>query len=155
MNSTPVHFDMTHPEPGRAAESFAQTSAEFTLDDSDDEDLRSAIGGSETYELRERDDRRRVGGGASAIWDADADDPLVGGISSSSSRRALSPGSVASFQLYTPDEDRAVRRKFDRRLVLFVALLFMLSFLDRSSMHFSPSTLFFFFFLLILNSSRC
>jgi hypothetical protein len=127
---------MTHPEPGRAAESFAQTSAEFTLDDSDDEDLRSAVGGSETYELRERDDRRRVGGGASAIWDADADadadDPLVGG-----SRRALSPGSVASFQLYTPDEDRAVRRKFDRRLVLFVALLFMLSFLDRSSMHLS------------------
>lgn len=128
---------MTHPEPGRAAESFAQTSAEFTLDDSDDEDLRSAVGGSETYELRERDDRRRVGGGASAIWDADADadadDPLVGG-----SRRALSPGSVASFQLYTPDEDRAVRRKFDRRLVLFVALLFMLSFLDRSSTHLSP-----------------
>ncbi|RSL79233.1 hypothetical protein CEP51_007523 [Fusarium floridanum] len=123
---------MTHPEPGRVTESFAQTSAEFTLDDSDDEDLRSAVGGSETYEMRERDDRRRVDGGASAIWDADADanadDPLVGG-----SRRALSPGSVASFQLYTPDEDRAVRRKFDRRLVLFVALLFMLSFLDRSN----------------------
>ncbi|KAF4998863.1 hypothetical protein FDECE_11676 [Fusarium decemcellulare] len=128
---------MTHPEPGRgaapAAESFAQTSAEFTLDDSDDEDLRSAVGGSETYELRERDrdgSRDRVGGGASAIWDAEAevDDahPLVG-------RRQRSPGSVASFQLYTPDEDLAVRRKFDRKLVLFVALLFMLSFLDRSN----------------------
>ncbi len=45
-------------------------------------------------------------------------------------------GSVStthSFQLYTPDEERNVMKKFDRRLVLFVALLYMLSFLDRSS----------------------
>lgn len=41
---------------------------------------------------------------------------------------------VHSFQLYTPDEERAVVRKFDRKLVLFVALLYMLSFLDRSSL---------------------
>ncbi|KIN00512.1 hypothetical protein OIDMADRAFT_200096 [Oidiodendron maius Zn] len=40
---------------------------------------------------------------------------------------------VQSFQLYTPDEERAVVRKFDRKLVLFVALLYMLSFLDRSN----------------------
>ena len=39
-----------------------------------------------------------------------------------------------SFMLYTPDEERSVVRKFDRRLVLFIALLYMLSFLDRSSM---------------------
>ncbi len=38
-----------------------------------------------------------------------------------------------SFTLYTQDEERAVTRKLDRRLVLFVALLYMLSFLDRSS----------------------
>lgn len=36
-------------------------------------------------------------------------------------------------QLYSPIEERAVIRKLDRRLVLFVALLYMLSFLDRSS----------------------
>ncbi|KAK0620303.1 major facilitator superfamily domain-containing protein [Immersiella caudata] len=42
-------------------------------------------------------------------------------------------GSAASFQLYTPDEERAVVRKFDRRLVVFLALLYMLSFLDRSN----------------------
>jgi hypothetical protein len=30
--------------------------------------------------------------------------------------------SVQSFQLYTPDEERAVRRKLDTHLVLFVAL---------------------------------
>ena len=39
-----------------------------------------------------------------------------------------------SFMLYTPDEELSVIRKFDRRLVLFIALLYMLSFLDRSSM---------------------
>lgn len=34
---------------------------------------------------------------------------------------------------YTAEEERAVVDKFDRRLVLFVAFLYMLSFLDRSS----------------------
>ncbi len=47
--------------------------------------------------------------------------------------RQGSSSTMQSFQLYTPDEERAVIRKFDRRLVLFVALLYMLSFLDRSS----------------------
>lgn len=47
--------------------------------------------------------------------------------------RRGSASTAQSFQLYTPDEERAVIRKFDRRLVLFVALLYMLSFLDRSS----------------------
>jgi hypothetical protein len=47
--------------------------------------------------------------------------------------RRLSDSTVQSFQLYTPDEERAVLRKFDRRLVPFLALLYMLSFLDRSS----------------------
>lgn len=52
-------------------------------------------------------------------------------------RRSVAAASVAtaeSFELYTPDMERAVVRKFDRRLVVFVALLYMLSFLDRSSM---------------------
>ena len=34
---------------------------------------------------------------------------------------------------YTSDEERAVIKKLDRNLVLFVAFLYMLSFLDRSS----------------------
>ena len=34
---------------------------------------------------------------------------------------------------YTAEEEAEVVRKFDRKLVLFVALLYMLSFLDRSS----------------------
>lgn len=39
---------------------------------------------------------------------------------------------------YTAEEEQAVVRKFDRRLVLFVALLYMLSFLDRSSESLAP-----------------
>lgn len=53
------------------------------------------------------------------------------------SRHSMS-ASVASFQLYTPDEERAVVRKFDRRLVLFLSLCYMLSFLDRSSKSLFP-----------------
>lgn len=48
--------------------------------------------------------------------------------------------------VYTVDEERAVVRKFDRRLVLFVALLYLLSFLDRSSES-SPLFLFLHHFL--------
>ena len=52
-------------------------------------------------------------------------------------RRRESDSTVHSFMLYTPNEEKTVIKKFDRRLVLFVALLYMLSFLDRSSMSFS------------------
>ena len=45
------------------------------------------------------------------------------------------------FMWYTPDEEKHVVRTFDRRLVLFVAFLYLLSFLDRSSMLCSPSRL--------------
>ena len=45
-----------------------------------------------------------------------------------------SVSTLQSFMLYTPDEEKSVVKKFDCRLVLFVALLYMLSFLDRSSM---------------------
>lgn len=41
--------------------------------------------------------------------------------------------SVHSFELYTPDEEKSLLRKLDTRLVLFLALLYLLSFLDRSS----------------------
>ncbi|CAN9250937.1 unnamed protein product [Alternaria alternata] len=50
--------------------------------------------------------------------------------------RRASLDSVQSYELYTPDEDRRVLKKLDRRLVAFMALLYMLSFLDRSSEYF-------------------
>ncbi|KAI4636509.1 hypothetical protein J4E83_001464 [Alternaria metachromatica] len=49
------------------------------------------------------------------------------------STRRASLDSVQSYELYTPDEDRTVLKKLDRRLVAFMALLYMLSFLDRSN----------------------
>lgn len=52
--------------------------------------------------------------------------------------RKASALTLQSFMLYTPDEERSVIKKFDRRLVLFVALLYMLSFLDRSSTFLHP-----------------
>jgi len=39
---------------------------------------------------------------------------------------------------YTENEEIAVIKKFDRKLVLFLALLYLLSFLDRSSRHLYP-----------------
>ncbi|KAL9023246.1 MAG: hypothetical protein Q9180_008313, partial [Flavoplaca navasiana] len=38
----------------------------------------------------------------------------------------------ASAAPYSSEEEQAVLRKFDRHLVLFIALLYMLGFLDRS-----------------------
>jgi hypothetical protein len=69
------------------------------------------------------------GGGGGGSTSPDSSDAIRMGLS-----RRASASTVASFQLYTPDEEQAVVRKFDRKLVLFVALLFMMSFLDRSSM---------------------
>ncbi|KAJ9669404.1 hypothetical protein H2201_000271 [Coniosporium apollinis] len=51
----------------------------------------------------------------------------------SSPTRPLAGRTQDSYELYSPDEERAVLRKLDRRLVLFIALLYMLSFLDRSN----------------------
>ncbi|KEY70964.1 hypothetical protein S7711_00801 [Stachybotrys chartarum IBT 7711] len=120
------------------SDSFAQTAVDFHLDDSDDaDDLRSEVGGMETYELRDRSPvaPRRDG---QAQWkhevdDDDEEDGDYHGPSGPDRSRRMSASTVASFQLYTPDEEVAVRRKFDRKLVLFVALLYMLSFLDRSN----------------------
>ncbi|KAF2855876.1 MFS general substrate transporter [Plenodomus tracheiphilus IPT5] len=49
------------------------------------------------------------------------------------SMRRASMDSAQSYELYTPEEDRVVLKKLDRRLVCFMALLYCLSFLDRSS----------------------
>ena len=83
---------------------------------------------SEAYELQ---DRRQ---GEYPSDDDEKDGTTQASQKTRRKRRAASTSTAASFTLYTPDEERAVVRKFDRRLVLFVALLYMLSFLDRSSM---------------------
>lgn len=59
----------------------------------------------------------------------------------SSPTRPLAGRQQQSYELYSPDEEKAVLRRLDRRLVLFIALLYMLSFLDRSSMSSHSSTI--------------
>ncbi|KAG6039222.1 hypothetical protein E4U39_007823, partial [Claviceps sp. Clav50 group G5] len=86
-------------------------------DDSDEYDFRSEVGGPETYEM--------IASGAGASGPAAQ--------KNRPSERRRRSSSVASFELYTPEEEAIVRRTFDRKLVLFVALLFLLSFLDRSN----------------------
>lgn len=70
---------------------------------------------------------------ADAIAEQDEDDELDQKRTGAQKRRRRRGDSVASFELYTPDEERRVRRKLDTRLVLFVALLYLFSFLDRSN----------------------
>lgn len=96
--------------------------------DSDSEDgleIDHGEGGTENYELQSRGkDVEKDGSG----------DEEDGGEEDDHTRRRASVSTVQSYQLYTPDEEKIVVKKFDRKLVLFVALLYMLSFLDRSSM---------------------
>jgi hypothetical protein len=79
-------------------------------------------GDAEAYELRVLTPR-----GRSPARDSRDENAALRGA------RRLSFDSVQSYELYTPDEEKAVLRKLDRRLVAFMALLYCLSFLDRSS----------------------
>ena len=54
-------------------------------------------------------------------------------ITDSKNDDSAQPDEIEKFTVYDVDEERAVVRKLDRRLVLFVAALYLLSFLDRSS----------------------
>ncbi|CAK7198185.1 hypothetical protein SEUCBS139899_000843 [Sporothrix eucalyptigena] len=79
----------------------------------------------ETIEMQQLDGqrrRRRSSSLSSAVFSS----------GSSSSSRASSPAASRRWP-YSADEEHSVVRKFDRRLVIFVAGLYMLSFLDRSN----------------------
>jgi hypothetical protein len=95
--------------------------------DSDDSDLdlyENELGRG--VELQHRDpEKPRETEHLDEAGDED-EEPLFG--------RRGSISTTHSYRLYTPDEERAIVKKFDRKLVCFVALLYMLSFLDRSSM---------------------
>jgi len=69
----------------------------------------------------------RAGGKYGGVEEDDDDDDA------NRPRRHRRHSSALSFELYTPDEERRVRRKLDTHLVLFVALLYLMSFLDRSN----------------------
>ncbi|KAF4625356.1 hypothetical protein G7Y89_g12811 [Cudoniella acicularis] len=112
----------------------SETSHTRLTPESDSEsDLEMDDGAGESYRLQPRGDN------AEKVWDGEGvdeeeddneDDEFVVG----TGQRRGSISTVQSYQLYTPDEEREVVKIFDKKLVLFVALLYMLSFLDRSSM---------------------
>lgn len=99
-----------------------------------DLDATGADGEPETYELKDLSaSSHGKSRGLEAALEPEFDDSDNDEDHSPKARRE-SASTTQSFMLYTPDEERAVVKKFDRRLVLFVAFLYMLSFLDRSSM---------------------
>lgn len=125
--------DSASSSPESAAFTPQSTDSEGSLDgDGDgvpaDPLLRAGREGADVYELREGAGRRgleRLDGQEACYHDDGEADVL--------------PKEDADDIVYTADEERAIVRKFDRRLVLFVALLYLLSFLDRSSESFPPS----------------
>jgi len=125
MESPPLRPGPSDEMHGREPSPESSAATRLTPDsDSDDSDLEMGeLGESFKLQRRERED-----------GNAAEDDEEVEEKYHDAPRRRASVSTVQSYQLYTPDEERAVVRKFDRRLVLFVALLYMLSFLDRSSM---------------------
>jgi hypothetical protein len=119
-------------------DSFASTSSsgsqttrltpELDSDDSDLELEEDKLGHSVKLRPQDPEKVRRTRSTAQRDLDDGDDYELQSG-------RRGSASTMQPYQLYTPDEERAVIGKFDRRLVLIVALLYMLSFLDRSSMY--------------------
>ena len=114
--------DDAHPQVAQKLGSIDNTTVRSNERDSPNED----------YELENlKPDRDSTSNLDEAEWEKE--DPEVSASTHAIPRRA-SVSTVQSFMLYTPDEERSVVRKFDRKLVLFIAALYMLSFLDRSSM---------------------
>ncbi|RFU30178.1 hypothetical protein B7463_g6173, partial [Scytalidium lignicola] len=87
----------------------------------------------ESHKLRHHERSGSAGGSAGKNTDSDDEIGVEVDEFHKRRRRRVGPGAEKSYQLYTPEEERAVVRKFDRKLVVFVALLYMLSFLDRSN----------------------
>ncbi|KAM3086247.1 hypothetical protein ACMFMG_000384 [Clarireedia jacksonii] len=110
--------------PESSSTSTTSTSAAHLTPDSED--------GSELYAETDESFQLRTRHSEKEVDDDSTDDEADGGYHDGRRRRG-SISTVQSYQLYTPDEERAVVRKLDKKLVLFVAFLYMLSFLDRSN----------------------
>lgn len=106
-----------------------ETTPENDSDDSDVESVSALREGGHTFELRKLRNSSEKGShhGSFDREDASSEDD--------SEKEDVRPvrriGSRS--KEYTHEEEQAIVRKFDRRLTLFIALLYMLSFLDRSS----------------------
>ncbi|KAK5121435.1 hypothetical protein LTR85_005268 [Meristemomyces frigidus] len=138
----PVAAEDERPSDSSGSSQETTTSTHYTPEAESDEDDGHALDdleAEEGYELKQlgrarndpHADQDAVTGardddGSEDEEDEEEDNAMTG-------RKKRRRASVQSFELYTPDEERRVRRKLDTRLVLFVALLYLMSFLDRSN----------------------
>ncbi|KAI7214005.1 MFS general substrate transporter [Hortaea werneckii] len=123
--------DQEEDRPDSSGSSSAHVgSNRYTPEEGSDDDELEDLEESEGYELKRlnKSGSKRGSTVEDAIGDDDHDDDED---EVPATRRRTA--SVASFELYTPDEEHRVRRKLDTHLVLFVAMLYMMSFLDRSN----------------------
>jgi hypothetical protein len=106
-----------------------KTTSESDADDSDVESVSALRGGGHTFELRKIRNSSEKGShhGSFDQEEASSEDD-----SEKEDVRPMRRVGSRSKE-YTREEEQAIVRKFDRRLTLFIALLYMLSFLDRSS----------------------
>lgn len=91
-------------------------------------------------DLARNDDRHSVtadGGGPRALTEHDLSSNESGDEEEDKRQTRLRRANTLSKD-YTEKEELAVIKKFDRKLVLFLAFLYLLSFLDRSSTHLHP-----------------
>ncbi|KAI6815869.1 MFS general substrate transporter [Hortaea werneckii] len=123
--------DQEEDRPESSGSSSAHVGSDrYTPEEGSDDDELEDLEESEGYELKRlnKSGPKRRSTVEDAIGDDDHDD-VEDEVPATRRRTA----SVASFELYTPDEEHRVRRKLDTHLVLFVAMLYMMSFLDRSN----------------------
>lgn len=110
------HLDPWHHH-GPSGSSTSASDDRLTPDSDSDDDPGALLHDGEVYELKDR------------TRDPDSEHE---GDHVPTTRRPLS-NTPASLHLYTSDEESSVISKFDRRLTTFLALCYMLSFLDRSN----------------------
>jgi hypothetical protein len=106
-----------------------ENTPESNADDSDVESVLALRGGEHTFELRKI---RNTSDKGSHHGSFDQDEVSSEEDSEKEDVRPVKRVGSRSKE-YSREEEQAIVRKFDRRLTLFIALLYMLSFLDRSS----------------------
>ncbi|TEY68516.1 hypothetical protein BOTCAL_0118g00140 [Botryotinia calthae] len=150
-SSASADRDVVHRTPDWDSDEGADDGVDYAAaaaaDDDDDSDLDMGMGmgmgmmrgeraQNDSYKMQRWQPVDREEGKFKEVKQADVDvdmDSDEDSYRDETTRRRGSFSTVQSYQLYTPDEERTVVRKFDRKLVVFVALLYMLSFLDRSN----------------------
>ncbi|KAG9228767.1 major facilitator superfamily domain-containing protein [Amylocarpus encephaloides] len=138
--SDELHIPPPEISPNSSETSHTRLTPNTDSEESDQDELAiggEELGGGESYRMRsiraEENEKLWSEGDSESESGVDKEAGDIEDDRDGGRRRRASMSTVQSYQLYTPDEEREVVRIFDKKLVLFVALLYMLSFLDRSN----------------------